>query len=209
MGYFTGSIYSPGVLLAGLVIAVAAVLGNAADAQTSQAQTKPSPTLNTAEGGFRVLGYREIHQGQSHAQIREALKKSTRQCRQDLSGAGHDPWLFVIKSCFEPKVYLSFCKNKLYWASTVVKGDFAAFIGMLRIFTVSGLAGEFKVSDAIVKPQVRRDNKVIQDYELSLVMTGSKYDVTLTMFADGQPVKGVASDYRLDYQAHVDTSKCN
>lgn len=215
MGCFTGSNKLPSALFAALITAMfmSTVMmtgpGNDAAAQTAQPETKPTATLNTADGGFRVLGYREIEQGQSHGQVLEALKKSTRQCRQDLTGASHDASLFVIKSCFEPKVYLSFCDDKLYWASTVVKGDFAAFIGMLRIFTRSGLAGDFKVSDAIVKPQVRRDNKVVQDYELSLVMSGTKYDVTLTMFADGQPVKGVASDYRLDYQAHVDADKCS
>ncbi len=159
--------------------------------------------------GFRVMGFPEVAQGSSPDDLARALERKRGSCAHDVVRSSHDASIFVVRSCAEPKVYVSFCNGKLYWASTYLPGGFSSIVSQL--WTATGNGGpnaDFKVENATGRTKIIRSGEVAQDYEMSLHLRGAAYGMTLTMFAAGENSESVASDYRIDYQSNLDPKKC-
>ncbi len=159
--------------------------------------------------GFRVAGFPEVAQGLSQGELVRALEGKQGTCKHDLVRSSHDASIFVVRSCDEPKVYVSFCNGKLYWASTYLPGGFSSVVS--HLWTATGIGGpnaEFKVENATGRTKIIRSGEVAQDYEMTLHLRGSDFGMALTMFAAGQDGEGVADDYRIDYQSNLDPKEC-
>ena len=214
MGISDSSIFSSiadRLPLAAAIVCAGLAAGSPGRAQTTTATPDKAPddALSKSAEGFWMHGGLGLRQGQTQAEVVSQLKNSGRLCSMKLDHASHDPGIFAITACGKPEAYVSFCKDRLYWASTSAKGGFSAFVDAMRIYSSSALLGAgFKAGEITALSPVRRDGETVQDYEISIQMTGPKYAVTMTMFAKPDDNKSVADEIRIDYQALVDTADC-
>jgi hypothetical protein len=192
-------------VLGGLLVAAMVVMAQAAAAQKAAEKGPTGATI----GGFSVYGRSDIRQGMSRDQIVELLKFNTYRCAQELVPSSHDANIYALNICGKPELYLSFCKDSLYWASVTKKGGFATFIRLLRTYASNrSRNSRFKPSDFTALSRARSGDEIVQDYEFSLQITAQKYNVTITMFGKPGDVEGVARDIRMDYQALIDSADC-
>lgn len=158
---------------------------------------------------FHVRNFPDIVQGMSLSALKGVVGKLNRNCPQKLERSTDDPAVYIIYICQEPQVYLSFCNDELYWASTFRRGGFGRFVREIKTYKRnSAMAAYLKVRDVAAKTGALSNGAVINRDELSVQLHRDEYTLTMTLTGNSTNGIGVESEIRMDFQANLDPNTC-
>ena len=158
---------------------------------------------------FHVRNFPDIVQEMSLATLKNVVGTLNRSCPQRLERSANDPSIYVIYLCDEPQIFLSFCNDRLFWASTFLRGGFLMFVREIKTFKSNrAMAAFLKVTDVTVDTRAVVDGAVVSENQMSVHLERAEYTLTMTLFGAPPGKLGVESEIRMDFQAKLDTSTC-
>ena len=158
---------------------------------------------------FHVRNYPDILQGMSLAALKNVVGKLNNNCPQRLERSADNPSIYKIYICDEPQIYLSFCNDRLYWASTFLRGGFFKFVREIKTFKSNkAMAAFLDVKDVTVDTRAVVDGAVVSENQLSVHLERDEYTLIMTLFGAPPGKLGVESEIRMNFQAKLDTSTC-